>query len=653
MRIKSVSLHNYRQYKDVVLDFPNKQDNELYVFIGKNGTGKTNVLNAINWCLYNEEPHLSQDSEGLPILNILAYQNSEDETPVNVQVEITIEMENGLPIVFSREESFKIKNKKEISKFQKFKVIKKDEKLNDIILENDKARECVERIVPKNIREYFFFDGERLDNYFKIPGEVIKPAIIDISKINYLFRMNERIETVSRGFKKEAGKVSDIIQRLQEDLEKKTEELKKFNYQLDEANSQFDIAKKEIQRISEELVRFPNISALEANKMKLEKQIEDNAVLFEERKKKKAHDLYKQYVLVNSYEATKSTLQIIQEMRKKGEIPPFTDKEKLVSILNENFCNICGRGLDPASKKWVEGIIEKIPISSKTAIELSDLENPIKRMFSDIEENRDTIQDISKEIVHYEDIIRDLDDELNQIRSKLENFDVDKIRNLERERKSFEESRDTQKERIGHLKELISRKQTEIGSMNDQIEKEGKKNERAKIFMQKVIFCNEAKNILEITIKQRLDEIRNKIQQEANEIFFGLIWKKSTFNNITIDDDYQVKITSSDTDLPMLGCLSKAENELLALSFTLALHKVSGFDAPLMIDTPVARVSDDQRVNFGKTLAQISYDKQIFLLFTPAEYSPDIQAVVEPELSNKYLFEMSADEKQTIIKEVQ
>src|SRR5690606_20980025 len=110
---------------------------------------------------------------------------------------------------------------------------------------------------------------------------------------------------------------------------------------------------------------------------------------------------------------------------------------------------------------------------------------------------------------------------------------------------------------------------------------------------------------------------------------FNLIWKKMTFNKITIDEDYQLKITSASTNLAMRGSLSKAENELLALSFTLALHKVSGFDAPLLIDTPVARVSDEQRVNFGTTLAQISKDKQIFLLFTPAEYSPDIKAVIE------------------------
>jgi len=653
MRIKSIYLQNYRQYKNVTLNFPGNEENELYIFIGKNGTGKTNVLNAINWCLYNDEPHLSRDSEGLPILNNLAFQNAEENTPVPVKVEIILETNEGMPIVFSREETFLIKTNKEISNSKKFIIIKKDKKLNDIFIENgDATKKCVETLVPKNIREYFFFDGERLDNYFKIPGDVIKQAIMDISKINYLFRMRERIENVARNFRKEAGKVSDKINTLQENLENETEELKRFSYQLDEAESQYDMAEKEIQRISEELVRFPNVSDLEKNRLRLEQEIEKNTLLLEEKRKDKANLLFKQYILVNSYEATKNTLQITQQMREKGEIPPFTDQEKLVSILKEDFCNICGRNLDSDSRKWIEDIIKKIPISSKIAIELSDFEKPIKMMYDDIEDHYESISDISKEIGYYEDHIKDLDGELNQIRSMYENYDVDKIRNLEQERNSYIESRGTQKERIKQLKELISKKKTDINSLNDQIEKEGKKNARAKIFMQKVNFCNEAENILDITINQRLDEIKRKIQEETNAIFFNLIWKKSTFNKITIDENYQVKITSSDTNLPMLGCLSKAENELLALSFTLALHNVSGFDAPLLIDTPVARVSDDQRVNFGKTLAQISKEKQIFLLFTPAEYSLDIKAVIEPTLTNKYSFEMSSDEKQTIIEEI-
>ena len=60
---------------------------------------------------------------------------------------------------------------------------------------------------------------------------------------------------------------------------------------------------------------------------------------------------------------------------------------------------------------------------------------------------------------------------------------------------------------------------------------------------------------------------------------------------------------------------------MLALAFTLSLHKISGFDGPIIIDTPVARVSDENRQNFGVALASVSLQKQTILLFTPSEYS--------------------------------
>jgi len=68
----------------------------------------------------------------------------------------------------------------------------------------------------------------------------------------------------------------------------------------------------------------------------------------------------------------------------------------------------------------------------------------------------------------------------------------------------------------------------------------------------------------------------------------------------------------------------------LALSFTLALHKVSGFDSLLFIDTPVARVSDQNRVNFAEVLCEVSKDKQIIMTFTPDEYSSEIKNIFEP-----------------------
>jgi len=101
-----------------------------------------------------------------------------------------------------------------------------------------------------------------------------------------------------------------------------------------------------------------------------------------------------------------------------------------------------------------------------------------------------------------------------------------------------------------------------------------------------------------------------------------------------------------------LGSISAAERELLALSFTLALHKISGFDSPILIDTPVARVSDEHRENLGNIFAEISKNKQLILLFTPAEYSPEISKPIDIKSSNKFHIKLSSDEKEAILEVV-
>ena len=91
--------------------------------------------------------------------------------------------------------------------------------------------------------------------------------------------------------------------------------------------------------------------------------------------------------------------------------------------------------------------------------------------------------------------------------------------------------------------------------------------------------------------------------------------------------------------------ISAAEREFLALSFILALHNISGFKSGLIIDTPVARVSDENRENFGKIFSKISEKKQTILLFTPSEYSEDISKYLDTIASGRYKFSLSSDEK--------
>ena len=76
------------------------------------------------------------------------------------------------------------------------------------------------------------------------------------------------------------------------------------------------------------------------------------------------------------------------------------------------------------------------------------------------------------------------------------------------------------------------------------------------------------------------------------------------------------------------------------MAFTLALHKESGFDGPLVIDTPISRISGELRVAFAKVLRSVSEEKQIILFVTEDEYSTNVRDVFEPYANQKYRFKL-------------
>ena len=135
------------------------------------------------------------------------------------------------------------------------------------------------------------------------------------------------------------------------------------------------------------------------------------------------------------------------------------------------------------------------------------------------------------------------------------------------------------------------------------------------------------------------------------EIFEQLSWKENTYDRIELDDNFKLKIFHKKTNLSCLNSCSAAEKELLALAFTIALHKVSGYDNLLFIDTPVGRVSDVNREKFSQVLLDVSKNKQIILAFTPSEYSDEIKGILKNNVVST-INKLETDEETTNFKEV-
>lgn len=186
----------------------------------------------------------------------------------------------------------------------------------------------------------------------------------------------------------------------------------------------------------------------------------------------------------------------------------------------------------------------------------------------------------------------------------------------------------------------VMRQEIELENLKKEIEDLRKvldealgKDEKNKKLRKEAKLAEDAKNKVTEIISGIKGDIRKHISEEMRSKFFELMWK-TKFSNVEITENYSASVINND-GFECLGSCSAAERELLVLAFTLALHKESGFDGPLVIDTPISRISGDLRVAFAKVLRSVSQNKQIILFVTEDEYSVNVRDVFEPYANRK------------------
>lgn len=201
------------------------------------------------------------------------------------------------------------------------------------------------------------------------------------------------------------------------------------------------------------------------------------------------------------------------------------------------------------------------------------------------------------------------------------------------DKKEYRKKRDEIVERKGaeeaHRKELDNLYYLQAKKLKSLIEK----NKQLEKINNQAEYCKKCRNILNEIRIDLLEESRQEMEKETFDTFSRLLWKKDAFSKVEILEDYTFLLLDK-YGSQTLGSCSAAERALLALSFTLALQKVSMHDSLLFIDTPIGRVDQDNRLNFVNTLCEIAKGKQVILTFTPVEYDEKVAAALQGEYSS-------------------
>ena len=650
MRIERVAITNFRQYKNVVFDFGKTGKYDLHIILGNNGIGKTNLLNAISWCLYGKESHLGNEKNAKKRINSAVLEEAIEagNSKCCTTVAVTIGVDNRR-ITFERSQEFKAaKEPFEFKPSFVATIIAKSG--NDVITDSERIDSLVKQYLPEDIKEYFFFDGEQLDKYFiSNQGEKIHQAIFNISQVNLLDSMSDRLGKVIHDFQNEAGNKNVGIKGLNEKKSAKEVCVNDLIARIAECKKQISIADSEITICNEYLAGKDGVPDKEKEYQEVSEQIEAKEAELANHYIAFNHFIREFKVLFALYPRLKKALDIVNEKEGQGQLPPNIDRQFLERMLKYHKCLICGRDMDEAEEEAVRGVLKQLELSTTVSHLLVKMKSPLEDAIERCQkypEEREAFVEKERSLTFD---LKQLREHFNKLDAFLKNYsDKEKIREMHEKRSRYQDLKKKNDEDRIKLEIQLDAAQKDLSAIEGDLARAIENQADLAELEKKIAFTKKALSIVREIEQEMMTEVKDKMTIETMDIFGRLDWKTETFDHIELDDSYNLELFDS-FGYPMVGACSAAERALLALSFTLALQKVSGYDSMLFIDTPVGRVDLENRAHFADVLNQLSENKQVIMTFTPSEYSQEIRNALEPCVSTfKEL--TTVDERETYIK---
>lgn len=651
MKIIEVTISNFRQYHGTsTIELSTDPERNITIIQGVNGSGKSNFMNAITWCLYNEEIFKSKTNQGRDVINESALFDSpagEAETSVTVAVG-----DRAPEFIFKRIEKYRLEKGMPYRADVSFSCQQIDPNKGWIRREDPAG--VVERVfINSALKNFFFFDGEQMDRYFEDTVK-IKKNVEQIAQIGLIDQVLNTLSDVEASIKKEIKTVSSKRPDVDIEPEDVMEEIQTLKGRKTTLDSEIKTLDDRIAQIEEYLKTNSDtvVSELQIRRDELEKE-RTAKVKDLDLNKKSLKDLVSKYVSrVYAYGALLHTKNIIDEGTKKGQLPPNIKEIFIRELLETGIC-ICGRDLkdDEESRKHVEALLDKVVPNS--IVEEAETGKYV------VGELIDKFS-FTSEYAHYQRKIRELDGQLSEIRENLEsisnrlaNYDVDIIATKEGELKSLKDDRDKKVKQISTIEYRIDELNAKMEDFDEYYKKIQEVDSEVKALNKLNDYSNLIGNDIVDIRDSIVEEVRKNLELQTKQYFFQMIWKGKVWSDVRIIDEgprYRISLLS-DHGQEALGDQSAGEKEVLALSFTAALYNSSGISAPIFIDTPLGKISGPTRMNIAELLKTYLNQTQLIILPTDTEYTEEVRQCLLPKVGAEYRIKYDPELRQSKVVE--
>jgi DNA sulfur modification protein DndD len=626
-----MTLTNFRQFRGIQeIEFARGSAGNVTVVFGENGRGKTGIYRALLFCLYGEK-RLSQDAQvDDRELYLVNYPEMESKAADRKPVEA------GVCLEFKHiRQTYQIE-RTILGMIDHGEVIQEDKAVRLVTLNEDgnatttrdpnEIAYVIGGIPDRGLREYFLFDGEKIERLTRASSEQRREIsmgvrkLLDIDILETAMRATNRLKKYldSELETRATGELARVIKQLRENDERSSE-LEHTTAGIDE---ELNHAAQETKQVDAELEKIREIryllsarTILEKKGRELETQVEDLLQDMKNRTGKTALLLVKK--------TAERVFRNIDKRKQKHEIPSEIRRDLIDRLISEGRC-ICGTSIQPGTDEHRNILIWR---NRTTDILTEDSMLNLWRYLSGVRSHYEDIGVATETVLQKYAVVKNELQvtlrKLEELRQKIGSPERADAAKLEKHRQQIERKMIKLEEEQAHAREellVLHEEHERLQQQRKEIEREqGIRDEMSKRATLAAATSDAFKNIHE----EFTGQTRDLIGARATKYFRELLdeERKKTLRDVVVDSDYSIQVHDR-WQKPFLANISAGQRQIMSIAFIAALAgAAAGVDVlemPLFMDAPFGPLSHEHRRNLLEKVP--AWCTQWVLLATDTEF---------------------------------
>ncbi|MGF1675426.1 MAG: AAA family ATPase [Rivularia sp. (in: cyanobacteria)] len=645
MKLTSIKLCNFRSFygKTCEMTLAGSNSNNTTIIYGNNGAGKTSLLNAFTWVLYEKFSAAFASVEQL--VNKRAIAEAKIGQSVECWVELAWEHDGKRYRVKRQCRVYKNQQDYDVGKTELYMQVAGDD--GKWYLPPQQPEEIIGQILPASLHQYFFFDGERIEEIVRSDK---KAEIAEATKIflgvEVINRSIKHLQEAKKSLENELKIIGDSeIKKLlkqQNKIELEIETIDKRNLEIIQEIEYENTFKKET---SKRLRELSAAKELQERRQELEKQKTLNRDNL-----RHSRETLKKAISARAYtvflpEATVQFREIIDNLKQKGKLTKGISREFIQELLDSSKC-ICGTSLfaENHARINVESWLDKAASSEveETAIRMSAQVDQINKQAAVFWEEIDQEQAI---INNLRKVIAEIEIELDSIEERLRKDPSEEIRSLQKRLDKIEEKITELTLEKGANQQKIINLKSESESLNKQIAKH-KLNEEKQILAQRRISATQdaIDRLTQVKLLQE-QQFRLQLEKRVQEIFSEISF---TPYIPTISEKYELTLIEKTSGLEMPVAASTGENQILSLSFISSiidrvrdwsqdkmLMVTDSSTFPIVMDSPFGSLDVIYRKHIAQIIPKLA--NQLIVLVTKTQWRGEVEDEMSYRVGKEYV----------------